>query len=62
MLSFAAGVVQADPNKEFVLKADAGVPYRYVDGVIDALKQAKAKVIYLLSDQVTVDDDGSGGP
>ena len=61
VLSFAAGVVQADPNKEFVLKADTGVPYRYVDGVIDALKQSKAKVIYLLSDQETVDTEGSGG-
>ena len=60
VLSFAAGVVQTDPNKEFVLKADTGVPYRYVDGVIDALKQSKAKVIYLLSDQQTVDDNGTG--
>ena len=57
VLSFAAGVVQNDPNKEFVLKADADVPYRYVDSVIDALKQAKARVIYLLSDQETVDSE-----
>ena len=56
VLSFAAGVVAQDPNKEFVLKADRGVPYRYVDRVIDALKQAKAQVIYLLSEQETVDD------
>ena len=55
VLSFAAGVVQSDPNKAFVLKADADVPYRYVDSVIDALKQAKAQVIYLLSEQETVD-------
>ena len=61
VLSFAAGVVQIDPSKPFVLKADKDVPYQYVDGVIDALKQAKAKVIYLLSNQVTVDDDGTGG-
>ena len=54
VLSFAAGVVQSDPSKAFVLKADANVPYRYVDSVIDALKQAKAQVIYLLSDQETV--------
>ena len=58
VLSFAAGVVQNDPNKEFVLKADADVPYRYVDSVIDSLKQAKARVIYLLSDQETVDEGG----
>jgi biopolymer transport protein ExbD len=55
VLSFAAGVVQSDPNKPFVLKADESVPYRYVDSVIDALKQAKAQVIYLLSEQETVD-------
>jgi biopolymer transport protein ExbD len=54
VLSFAAGVVQLDPSKEFVLKADRDVPYRYVDSVIDALKQAKAQVVYLLSDQETV--------
>ena len=55
VLSFAAGVVQSDPSKAFVLKADSDVPYRYVDSVIDALKQAKAQVIYLLSDQETVE-------
>ncbi|MDX1645310.1 MAG: hypothetical protein R3244_13225, partial [Thermoanaerobaculia bacterium] len=59
VLSFAAGVVAQDPSKEFVLKADRNVPYRYVDRVIDALKQAKAQVIYLLSQQETVDDTGS---
>ena len=55
VLSFAAQVVAADPQKPFVLKADRNVPYRYVDRVIDALKQAKAEVIYLLSEQETVD-------
>jgi biopolymer transport protein ExbD len=55
VLSFAAGVVQSDPNKAFVLKADRDVPYRYVDSVIDALKQAKAQTIYMLSEQETVD-------
>ena len=59
VLSFAAGVVQRDPTKAFVLKADSDVPYRYVDSVIDALKQAKAQVIYLLSDQETVDNQES---
>jgi biopolymer transport protein ExbD len=57
VLSFAAQVVAADPSKPFVLKADKDVPYRYVDRVIDALKQAKAEVIYLLSEQDTVDDE-----
>ena len=55
VLSFAATVVAADPGKPFVLKADRNVPYRYVDRVIDSLKQAKAEVIYLLSEQETVD-------
>ena len=61
VLSFAATVVSQDPTKEFVLKADRDVPYRYVDRVVDALKQAKAPVIYLLSQQETVDDVGDGG-
>jgi len=60
VLSFAAGVVQSDPSKPFVLKADKDVPYRFVDGVIDALKQAKAQVIYLLSNQDTVDSEEGG--
>ena len=59
VLSFAAGVVAQDPTKEFVLKADENVPYRYVDRVIDALKQSKAQVIYLLSLQETVDDESA---
>ena len=54
VLSFAAGVVASNPQKEFVLKADANVPYDVVDKVIDALKQAKVQVIYLLSEQETV--------
>lgn len=61
VLSFAADVVARDPAKAFVLKADSGVPYRYVDGVIDSLKQAKAQVIYLLSEQETVDSSDAGG-
>jgi biopolymer transport protein ExbD len=54
--SFAAGVVATDPMKEFVLKADEGVAYRDVDAVIDALKRAKVRTIYLLSNQRTVQD------
>ena len=60
VLSFAADVVARDPQKEFVLKADQTVPYRYVDGVIDSLKQAKARVIYLLSEQETIDSSAGG--
>lgn len=61
VLSFAADVVARDPSKAFVLKADRGVPYRYVDGVMDSLKQAKAQVIYLLSEQETVQAGAAGG-
>jgi len=49
VLSFAANVVAKDPGKEFVIKADEDVPYRTVDGIIDALKRANVEVIYLLS-------------
>jgi biopolymer transport protein ExbD len=51
VLSFAASVVARDPQKPFVLKADTNTRYQVVDGVIDALKQAKARTIYLLSEQ-----------
>jgi len=60
VLSFAVDVVASNPGKAFVLKADKNVPYRYVDSVIDALKQARAEVIYLLSEQETLDGDGGG--
>ena len=60
VLSFAAETVSRDPHKAFVLKADRDVPYRYVDRVIDALKQAQAEVIYLLSEQETVDSATAG--
>ena len=59
VLSFAVDVVANNPGKAFVLKADKNVPYRYVDSVIDALKQARAEVIYLLSEQEP--QDGAGG-
>ncbi len=55
VLSFAQGVVAGDPSKSFVLKADGEVRYEVVDKVLDALKQAKVEVIYLLSEQRTVD-------
>lgn len=59
VLSFALEVLGQDPTKEFVLKADDSVPYRYIDETIDALKQARAKVIYLLSAQET-QEEGNG--
>jgi biopolymer transport protein ExbD len=59
VVSFAAEIVARQADKEFVLKADRGVPYRYVDRVVDALKQARVETLYLLSEQETV--DGGGG-
>ncbi len=50
VLSFAAGVIAIDPAKEFVIKADGNVDYAEVDAVMDALKRAKVRLIYLLSD------------
>lgn len=58
VLSFATGVVATDPSRAFVIKADTNVPYRTVDRVIDALKQAKVEVIYLLSQQDTALEGG----
>lgn len=61
VLSFAASVVAQNPEKTFVLKADEQTPYQYVDRVIDALKQAKARTIYLLSEQESVTAAPAGG-
>jgi biopolymer transport protein ExbD len=49
VVTFAASVVAQDPDKVFVIKADASTRYQLVDRVIDALKQSKAKTIFLLS-------------
>jgi biopolymer transport protein ExbD len=54
IVTFASTEVAQDPDKEFIVKADAAVPYERVDAVLDALKQSKVKFIYLLSDQKTV--------
>lgn len=59
VVSFAAEIVARQADKEFVLKADRTVPYRSVDRVIDALKQARVETVYLLSEQETV--EGGGG-
>jgi len=59
VVSFAAEIVARQADKEFVLKADRTVPYRTVDRVIDALKQARVEAVYLLSEQETV--AGGGG-
>ncbi len=55
VLSFAANIVSQYPGKPIVVKADQDLPYKIVDNVIDQLKQARVSVIYLLTDQRTVD-------
>jgi len=56
IVTFASNVVAQDPKKQFIIKADADVQYERVDAVLDALKQAKVRVIFLLSEQKTVAD------
>jgi len=54
VVSFAANTVAVDPDQAFVVKADAGVRYERIDTVLDALRQANASEVYLLSEQKTV--------
>ena len=56
VVSFAANLVSEFPGRPVILKADANVPYRYVDGLLDSLKQAKVELIYLLSNAEKIDD------
>jgi len=49
VFSFASGVISRDPSRAFVLKADRDTPYQMVDEVIDALKRANVRDVYLLS-------------
>jgi biopolymer transport protein ExbD len=58
VLSFASEIMANEPDKDFILKADRKVPYRHVDQVIDALKQARVPAVYLLSEQETVETAG----
>lgn len=60
VVSFASTTVSRNPDRAFVLKADKDTPYRLVDQVVDALKQAQAKTIYLLSEQEV--QTAGGGP
>ncbi len=62
VVTFAANLVSKDPTRPVVLKADQDVPYRNIDLIIDSLKQAKVELIYLLSEQKTVEDAEGGAP
>lgn len=55
VLSFAANIVASSPGKPIVVKADKDLPYKVVDSVIDQLKQARVSIIYLLTEQRTVE-------
>lgn len=55
VLSFAANIVATQPGKPIVVKADKDLPYKVVDNVIDQLKQARVSIIYLLTEQRTVE-------
>jgi len=55
--SFAADVVTRNPKQSFVVKADSTTRYQVIDRIIDALRQARAQTIYLLSDQLVLDDE-----
>jgi biopolymer transport protein ExbD len=62
VVSFASDLVATKGNDHpVVIKADAEVPYEKVDAIMDSLKQAKVKQIYLLSEQKTVNRDSPGG-
>ena len=58
VVSFAANVVSQFPGRPIVLKADNAVSYEQVDKVLDSLKQAKVELIYLLSEQKTIELGG----
>ena len=61
VVTFATNLVSKYPGRPLVLKADADVPYRNVDKILDSLKQAKVELIYLLSEQKTVEATSAGG-
>ena len=55
VVSFASTLVAADRDQAFVVRADRGVRYERIDFVLDALKQASARQVYLLSEQEAVE-------
>ncbi len=55
LVSFAATVVSADRTRPFVIKADERARYERINSVLEALREARARNVFLLSDQETVD-------
>ncbi|MCX7896016.1 MAG: biopolymer transporter ExbD [Thermoanaerobaculum sp.] len=54
--TFAQNVVAQTPDKPFVVKADKNTRFQIIDKVLDALKQARVRTIFLLSEQRTISD------
>jgi biopolymer transport protein ExbD len=50
----ALQLVSFRPDYDFIIKAEGVMEYRYVDELIDALRRAKAKSVWLLTEQATV--------
>ena len=55
-LEFLATRYEADPGRAVILKADAAVPYRHVDQVLDALRRARFTKVYFQTRQKVVDE------
>lgn len=54
--TFAQNVIAQTPDKQFVIKADKGTRYQTIDKILDALKQARVRTIFLLSEQRTISE------
>lgn len=54
--TFAQNAIAKDSEKQFVVKADKQTRYQVIDKILDALKQARVKTIFLLSEQRTVSE------
>lgn len=50
----AVQLVAFNPSYDFIIKAENRMEYRYVDELIDALRRANAKSVWLLTDQATI--------
>jgi biopolymer transport protein ExbD len=54
---FASDLIAANADYPFILKADASAPFASVDSLLEQLRQARVRRLYLLTEQETV----SGG-
>jgi biopolymer transport protein ExbD len=56
IVSFASNMVAANQDQACAVKADSAVRYERIDTVLDALKEANASLVFLLSEHKTNDD------